>query len=678
MRITFQSVAFGRRPTESEQIKGRKAIKDGLDFLEKRNVSIIIPQTSFPTNKNDDMGIGSPYTKSGKIFSKNIAWWGFNTQQYLPSARLEHLNPVPYVGSVFSSNELIINLKELTEEKWGHILDNKIYEDIINSKPEHETISTSKSYDPESPDFKKIQTKTLGGDNIIYYNYAWSKFDTALISAFNKLKAGMRNDEKLAEIYSRFQEFANNPDNNYWLEKDSIYYTLAEYYGSEYYPDWKGKSAEIDKNLFNRDIVSETAFRQRMQQINSDPFLKEKNEFYKFKQFILFEQNKDYKQYCEKIGAEIAEKIGETNKENFTIKTLDDASSGLGNSQKWGYPDIFIKGWTMGCLPDGNWQYKLLDFKKLYNPDGTLSSTGKFLYNKFSKSFRENGGIRIDHSQGYINPQVTPEGKSISNEKSGKLRTSDNGTDFFKEYLVFDEKKEGIENITPEELDELGQIFDIIIKAAKDNGVSKEDIMFEAFDDQSGITDLILKKKGLGKIMLARWNTDYFGNNEWATLGNHDNDSLREWTNALFDGKNLYGTLGDYTAHLKKELALTEEEVNSIINNKDIEQAKKNFIKYQFVKLFASKAQNIQVFFTDFFGLEERYQRANVPDPQNWRIKVHTNYEEEYYQKLAEGYGLNMPEVISLAIQHKARKENIELPEYILLELNKYSNILKS
>ena len=178
--------------------------------------------------------------------------------------------------------------------------------------------------------------------------------------------------------------------------------------------------------------------------------------------------------------------------------------------------------------------------------------------------------------------------------------------------------------------------------------------------------------------MLARWNTDYFGNNEWATLGNHDNDTLREWTNALFDGKNLYGTLGDYTAHLKKELALTEEEVNSIINNKDIEQAKKNFIKYQFVKLFASKAQNIQVFFTDFFGLEERYQRANVPDPQNWRIKVHTNYEEEYYQKLAEGYGLNMPEVISLAIQHKARKENIELPEYILLELNKYSNILKS
>lgn len=95
------------------------------------------------------------------MFSKNIAWWGFNTQQYLPSTRLEHLNPVPYVGSVFSSNELIINLKELTEEKWGYILDNKIYENIINSKPEHETISISKSYDPESPDFKKCKQKLL-------------------------------------------------------------------------------------------------------------------------------------------------------------------------------------------------------------------------------------------------------------------------------------------------------------------------------------------------------------------------------------------------------------------------------------------------------------------------------------------------------------------------------------
>ncbi len=35
MRIAFQSVTFGRRPTESEQTKGRKAIKEAAKCLAK-------------------------------------------------------------------------------------------------------------------------------------------------------------------------------------------------------------------------------------------------------------------------------------------------------------------------------------------------------------------------------------------------------------------------------------------------------------------------------------------------------------------------------------------------------------------------------------------------------------------------------------------------------------------
>lgn len=679
MKVSFftQNLSFTRKPTKNEQIKGRRAIQEGLGYLDKKNVSMIIPETSFPVSKNDDTGIGSPYTKDGKNFTKNLAWWGFNTQQYLPTARLEEGNPVPYVGSVFSSNELIIDLKALTQERWGRILDEKLYFDIIASKPESETVTVQASYDPESKDHNKTLSKTLRGDNSIFYNYAWSKFDPALKSAFEKLKKGKDEDEKLAQIYSRFQDFINDPKNSYWLEKDSLYYAFVQKYGKQYYSDWQGDKAHIDKNLFNRDIVDTKTYEKRLKEITDDKKLSEEIEFYKFKQFILSEQNKEYKKYCKQVGDEIEALINGKDG-SCTVKSLDDCSSGLGNSQKWGYPNIFIKGWTLGCLPDGNWQYKVLDFKKLYNEDGSLAQAGEFLYNKFSKAFRENdGGMRIDHAQGYINPQITPEGKSITDEKSAKLRTSTNGTSLFEDYLVFDEK-EGIENIKPEELEKLAFVFNIILQAAKDNNVAKENLMFEAFDDQSRATDEILKRKGLGKISLARWNTDHFSANQWAILGNHDNDTLREWTDRLFEGENLYGTLKDYVQHLKNELNLTDDEVNSIINNKNIVEAKKNFIRYQFIKLFASKAQNIQVFFTDFFGLDERYQKANVPNPQNWRIKVHNDYENEYYQNLIEGYGLNMPEIIKGAIIHRARKENTQLPARLLEDLEQYSNILKS
>lgn len=51
----------------------------------------------------------------------------------------------------------------------------------------------------------------------------------------------------------------------------------------------------------------------------------------------------------------------------------------------------------------------------------------------------------------------------------------------------------------------------------------------------------------------------------------------------------------------------------------------------RFVKLteiFASKARNVQIFFTDFFQINDVYNRPGTSGDQNWSLRLPNNFEE--------------------------------------------------
>ena len=84
------------------------------------------------------------------------------------------------------------------------------------------------------------------------------------------------------------------------------------------------------------------------------------------------------------------------------------------------------------------------------------------------------------------------------------------------------------------------------------------------------------------------------------------------------------------------------------------------------VELFANKAENIQIFFTDFFGINEVYNRPGTSGDPNWTLRLPDNFEEFYERKLLEGEALNLPLAIIYAIKARGAEFSAKNSELLI------------
>jgi hypothetical protein len=76
------------------------------------------------------------------------------------------------------------------------------------------------------------------------------------------------------------------------------------------------------------------------------------------------------------------------------------------------------------------------------------------------------------------------------------------------------------------------------------------------------------------------------------------------------------------------------------------------------VELFASEAENIQIFFTDYFNIYDVYNRPGTSGDSNWSLRLPDNYKE-----LAP---IDLPKILKLAITARGgefAKKNAKLTE---------------
>lgn len=60
------------------------------------------------------------------------------------------------------------------------------------------------------------------------------------------------------------------------------------------------------------------------------------------------------------------------------------------------------------------------------------------------------------------------------------------------------------------------------------------------------------------------------------------------------------------------------------------------------VEIFASKAENIQIFFTDYFNVYDVYNRPGTSGDANWSLRLPDNYKELC--------AINLANILKLAI----------------------------
>ena len=610
----------------------KKTLSDALKVLGKKHMALICHGVSFPALEGENTGFGTYNSNAAKKLFEFVGGI-FNVIQLGPNGKTKSSDPSPYTGTVFSQNPLFVDLKSLTENKWHKLLSAETFNKIVESNP------------------KK-------GENRAAYSYAIEAYKEAFDEIYkNYLKL---NDKNFKKEFENFKK-----ENAYWLDTDALYEALSIENNSEYWPKWKN---ELDKNLFYKADKKEAD--KRIDEINKK--YKDVIEEYKLIQFILAKQGQETKEYTKRNG----------------LKMIADRQVAFSDRDCWAYQSLFLDGWSLGCPPDyfskdgQAWDFNVMDPEKLFNPDGTLGKGGELLKKLYLKMFKENpGGVRIDHTVVLIDPWVYKKGcKPKVSEGAGRLYSSPNHPELSKYSIISsddtdpnfkpDEEK-WVKNLSDEQIKLYGRMIEkIVIQSAIEAGLDKSAIVAEDLGTLTNPVVKVMEKYGLAGMKLVQfviatepdhpYRCKNIVPNSWAMTGTHDNRPIRLWA------KDMINTEAD-TPHVNNLMAdlYSEFDGQDMIRHKLYTDDK--FLAFsKLVEVFASKAENIQIFFTDFFGLQETYNVPGTSGDKNWSLRIPDNFEEVYYNNLQNFEALNLPLALSYAIKARGREfanQNKELLE---------------
>ena len=621
------------------------AVRKALRLLGKRNLSLIIHGGSFPSVDEQDTGFGSFTSQGAKNlvnFTKDI----FSSIQLGPSGKTKAIDASPYTGTVFSDNPLFIDLYQLTQKEYACILSEETFKSIVENNP------------------KK-------GVNRTAYSYIYSKQNIALKEAFNNfIKYCSANEAQALSLNREFEKFKEN--NEEWLEKDAIYEALSVKHENDYWPQW---GDELDRNLYNMESAEgKIAAEDRIEQIKKDYAYE--IDFYSFCQFLISKQKEAMKEYALKNG----------------IKMIADRQVAFSDRDCWANQSLFLKGWCLGCPPDyfskdgQAWGFNVMDPEKLFTPQGALGDGGVLMFNLFRKMFRENpGGVRIDHFVGLVDPWVYKAGKTPKvSDGAGRLYSSPEHPELSKYAIpsmsdlnldVEPDSEFRVKTLSEAQISRYARLIEkIIIAAAKTEGVDKDSIICEDLGTLTYPVEMVMKQFGLNGMRVTQFvkpedpNHPYRGKNtkenDWIMMGTHDNEPVSMWAKATVKTPEIEL----HANNLAQDLCWDEHYMGSYIDI--LKNNPQELAKAKYVELFAGNAKNIQIFFADFFGIDDTYNKPGTSGDANWSLRLPNNFEWFYVNQLVKGKAMNLAEILMYALKCRGLdKDNQELIE----KLSKYA-----
>lgn len=597
-----------------------KTIQEALKALGKKNLALIMHSNSFPSLENEDTGFGSANSSGGKKvidFTSGI----FNAIQLGPAGQTKGCESSPYTSTIFSNNTLFIDLKQLTTKEWNNLLSEKTFNEIVKNNPNNNKGKTA-------------------------YSYIYKAQQSALKEAYENFKKLKSND-----LNKKFEEYKR--ENSFWLDKDALYEALSIEHDNDYWPLWQSKT---DKNLFNpKSIEEKMEFGKRINEIEKK-YADEIN-FYAFCQFIAYSQIEATKEYALSKG----------------IKMIADRQVAFADRDCWAYQALFLKGWFLGCPPDyfstdgQAWGFPVIDPEKLYNKNGSLGEGGKLMKALFKKMFKENpGGVRIDHLVGLIDPWVYKKGhKPKVEEGAGRLYSSPEHPDLSKyaiptiEELDFNlsaDNEKRVHTLNDKQIKLYGGLIEkIVIAAAKEEGLDKDAIVCEDLGTLTNPVAAVIKKYDLQGMKLTQfvvpemYEHPYRCRNiekrSWVMVGTHDNQPASMWADSMINSHEGYL----HARNLVEDLFSYEENKDDIIveltNDADF------LAQVKFIELFACDAENIQIFFPDYFGIKDIYNRPGTSGDENWSLRLPNNFEELFCDNLKSNKALDLPLILQFAIK---------------------------
>jgi len=621
----------------------KRIVKEALVALGKKNVAFIAHANSFPSISGKDTGFGNSVSKAAEKLVDYLSEI-FNAVQLGPAGKTKSCDASPYTGTIFSNNPLFIDLEQLTTQEFNCILTEETYKKVCDGNPNKDINRTA-------------------------YQYIFVKQEEALKEAFENFKK--INPFKMVEAFEKYKK-----DNNSWLEKDSLYEALTIENGNDYWPVWEN---ETDKRLFNpKNTAEKKAFEKRISEIKKK--YSDEIEFYAFKQFIIYLQNNKFKEFAL----------------SKNIKMIADRQVAFSDRDVWAYQSLFLDGWCLGCPPDlfsddgQAWGFPTINPDKMYNKDGSLGEAGKLMKALFKKMFVENpGGVRIDHLVGLIDPWVYKSDATPKPEDGAGRLYSSPEHEFLSKFAiatlddlneeVTSDKEKRIKSLTSEQIRKYARLVEkIVIGAAEEVGLNKDAIVCEDLGTVTLPVESVMKQYKLQGMCLTQFvvpdepDHAYRCANikpaSWVMVGTHDNEPISVWAEKTVNTHEGYLHGKNLAEDLYPDATDEEKEQIAVRLSKDADY----LTFHKLVEIFACKAENVQIFFTDFFGLKETYNRPGTSGDFNWSLRIPNNFEEVYEENLKNGRAFNLPKVLRQAIYARG-KDFADKYSLLLEQLEKIS-----
>ena len=569
--------------------KFKKVCHKALKELGKKNFALIVHGNSFPAISGKNTGFGTQNSEAGKNLM-DFASGVFNAIQLGPQGKTKACDSSPYTGTIFSINPLFIDLEQLTTKEWGNILSEQTYKKICDENPNKDINKTA-------------------------YSYIVKAQEEALQEAYVNFKQW--NDKKLNKEFEKFKS-----ENDFWLSKDALYEALVIENNNDYWPLWDNKT---DRNLFNPKTEEE----------KKSSFLREKElrlkyadeiNYYAFCQFVAAKQNEQTKKYALK----------------HDLKLIADRQVAFSDRDTWAYQSLFLEGWMLGCPPDyfskdgQAWGFPVVDPKKMFNEDGSLGEAGELLKRLYKKMFKENpGGVRIDHIVGLIDPWVYKAGKKPMPEQgAGRLYSSPEHPELSQYAIatmddlnleIGSDKEKRVKQLSKEQIKKYGAMIEkIVIAAAKEEGLNKDAIVCEDLGTLTFPVESVMKEYDLQGMRLTQFVKHEMPEHpyrccniverSWAMVGTHDNEPISMWADSMINTHEGYLNVVNLVDDMYSELQGKDRDDLIVKLTTDA----KALMNVKLAEIFASKAANVQVFFTDFFGIKATYNTPGTSGDNNW------------------------------------------------------------
>ncbi len=609
------------------------ALADKLEQLGVRRMLLAIHDVSFPSDADEDLGRGSPATRaSGRLmgFAKELGFTGF---QLGPQGQTPRDNPSPYDSTIFSRN-----IASIGRDAYAGLVSDDAIARVLTSGP-------------------------------VQHLHAYDASHALVEAAHVAMARGARPD--LQPELDAFREA-----NAGWLASDALYAAIAASHGGRWHGDWPAAERDLWKTSSPLDrrvaanLARAIAFFDQLASPTEAALASRASavaqlaamgtvevtalveahasaiDRYTFGQFLAHREHARVRRHAEQLG----------------LALYGDLAIGYADPDTWAYKSAFLRGYRMGAPPSRTnpagqpWGYRMLD------PEQTIGRAGELLRARAHKAFAEYDSLRIDHPHGLICPWVYKTGTGDDGQA-----VRDGARLFESPDLADHPALAAFALVAPEQLDRAqpryadGWVTELaaeqarayaaklrpLIAAAEAHGRNAGDLSFEVLSTMPRPLGAVLAAYGCGRWRIAQkanlhdardvYRMENAERSDWVMLGNHDTapifELIRAWPQATRDA---------WGKHLTERLALA----------RPWRLADPGFLaNAMLAEVFASRAENVSIFFADLFGYHERFNSPGVIDhTANWSLRLPSEFAEVYAQRREAGAALDLDLATDLAL----------------------------